>query len=100
MDKESEAYKSGEFEEMFEAAELGSLAAEDIVAYSESKRRYDDMQMAYEYSYSKGEAEGRAEGIAEGRNMTIRLLYSNGMSIELISKYLDVPKDDIEKILM
>lgn len=95
MDKESKAYKSGEFDEMFEAAEIGSLAAEDMVAYSASKRRYDDMQLAYEYSYSKGEAEGEAKG----RNNTIRLLHSNGMSVELISKYLDLPKDDIEKLL-
>lgn len=95
MDKESKAYKSGEFDEMFEAAKLDSLAAEDMVAYSQSKRRYNDMQLAYKYSYSKGEAEGRAEE----RERMIRILCNNGMSMELISKYLDMPLTDIEKII-
>lgn len=107
MDKESNAYKSGEFDEMFEAAEIDNLAAEDVVAYSESKQKLKDIQLAYQYSYSAGEAAGRAAGEAAGRASgraeervsMIHAMRNNGLSAELISMYLGLSLSDVEKII-
>lgn len=67
MDKESKAYKCGEFNEMFEAAEIGNFAKEDIVAYKQSKRYYEDQILYREAAIDEGMAKGIAKGIAEGR---------------------------------
>lgn len=70
MDKESKAYKSGEFQEMFQAAELDNLVKEDYVAYSQSYLKYEDTLDAIQYSYDQGQEygvkRGRKEGIKEG----------------------------------
>lgn len=62
MDKNSKAYKSGEYEEMFDAAEIGSLAAEDVVAYNQSKRFFDDRILYHEAALDEGEKIGFKEG--------------------------------------
>ena len=71
MDKNSEAYKSKDYSDMFEAAEIGSFAAEDVVAYKQSVRAYEDRKLyfdsAYSDGYENGEAEGFAKGMEEGR---------------------------------
>lgn len=63
-----EAYKSGEFDDMFNEAALDNMAAEDMVAYSESKLRYEDDLAALDYRYDEGKAEGIDEGRAIGKD--------------------------------
>lgn len=72
MDKESKAYKSGEFYDFFKESEVQSLAAEDAVAYSQSNLRYWENQQAVEYASRKGRVEGWYEGEKEGRKVGIR----------------------------
>ena len=67
MDTNSEAYKSGEYKEIFESAETGLLAAEDYELYSASAEAVREHEAAVAYAANKGKAEGRAEGWAEGR---------------------------------
>ena len=67
MDTYSEAYKSGEYKEVFESAETGLLAAEDYELYSASAEAVREHEAAVAYAANKGKAEGRAEGWAEGR---------------------------------
>ncbi|MBD5356326.1 MAG: Rpn family recombination-promoting nuclease/putative transposase [Bacteroides sp.] len=66
LNKQSQPYLSGEYDEIFKAAELSSMKKEDIVAYSDSI--YKEMEMAETLEYNKGlaRAEGRAEGLAQG----------------------------------
>lgn len=45
MDKESDAYKCKEYEDMFKAAEIGDFAADEVVAYSQSVRAYEDREL-------------------------------------------------------
>lgn len=70
MDKNSEAYRSREYEDFFDAAELDSLAAEDFVAYSQSYAKMEETERAMEYmcsqSFSKGEAVGFSKGESVG----------------------------------
>lgn len=85
MDKNSDAYKSKEYAELFDASETSSLVAEEMVAYSQSYARMEEDRAAIAYnaelSRQKGWAEGRAEGIKEGikegeYNAAVSIAYS------------------------
>lgn len=78
MDKESKAYRSGEFSDIFKEAELENIAAEEMVAYSESKLKLQDDLAALDYTFEKGVNKGRAEGRAElQREAAIKMLKAN-----------------------
>ncbi|MDE5850141.1 MAG: Rpn family recombination-promoting nuclease/putative transposase [Muribaculaceae bacterium] len=70
MDKNSDAYRSREYDDFFDAAELDNLAEEDFVAYSQSYAKMEETERAMEYmcsqSFSKGEAAGFAKGESVG----------------------------------
>ena len=42
---------------------------------------------------------GREEGRSEGRAEVVRKMHSNGMSIEQICTILEIPEQDVERIL-
>lgn len=101
MDKNSKAYKSGEFSDIFHEAELENIAAEDMVAYSVSKLKYEDDLAALDYTFEKGVMQGREEGREEGRaeglrESAVKMLHANldpqfiqqitGLSIEEINE--------------
>ena len=50
MDTYSEAYKSGEYKEIFESAETGLLAAEDYELYSASTEAVREHEAAVAYA--------------------------------------------------
>ncbi len=96
MDKESKAYKSKLYDDMFDAAEISSMAAEDVVTYGQSQRKLEDMQLAYDWARSEGwelgieegREEGRQKGREEGRDkamlLTARKLLDNGIDPDFI----------------
>ncbi len=89
MDKESEAYKCKEYEDMFNAAEIGDFAAEEVVAYSKSVRAYEDRELYRESGYSDGFEEGKEEGREEGKKETSRKMRDVGIDAELIRQITD-----------
>lgn len=111
MDKRSKAYKSGEYDEMFREAEISSMVAEDVVAYSDSVQKYYDDMAALEYAtraaqkkglemgMEEGRAQGMAQGMAQGKEEIIRTLFANGMKPDLISDFTNIPPDKIMEIL-
>lgn len=98
MDKNSEAYKSREYQDMFDAAEIGSFAAEDVVAYKQSTRAYEDRELyvdsaykdGYETGIEKGIEKGIERGIEKGREegvqITARKMFDSGMDPDFIRK--------------
>ncbi len=102
MDKESKAYKSGEFEDIFSEAALENMAAEDVVAYGESRVRYEDDLAALEYNYkkglTKGMSEGKIEGIAEGLRQSALKMLEAGMDFDFIHQITDLPIEQIKKL--
>ena len=70
MDKDSKAYKSREFDEMFREAEIDNLVNEEAVAYSQSRLKYEETLAAVDYasnsSFERGIAIGEERGIAIG----------------------------------
>lgn len=84
MDKNSEAYKCKKYEDMFDAAEISSMSAEDVVTYGQSQRKLEDMQLAYDWARSEGREQGREEGREEGIRMTARKFFDNGIDSDFI----------------
>ena len=82
MDKNSEAYRSKEYEDFFDAAELENLAEEDFVAYSQSYAKMEETERAMEYmcsqSFSKGEAVGFSRGESVGFSKGESVGFSKG----------------------
>lgn len=97
LDKNSEIYKSKEYQDMFDAAETDNMVKEELVAYSESLQRMRDYQSGLDYArkesfedgVSKGIEKGREEGKEEGREeerlKSIRFMLSLGIAPEVIA---------------
>ncbi len=77
MDKDSKAYKSKEFDEMFREAEIDNLVNEEAVAYSQSRLKYEETLAAVDYasnsSFERGIAIGEERGIAIGEERGIAI---------------------------
>lgn len=104
MDKNSEAYKSKKYKDMFDATEISSMAAEDVVTYGQSQRKLEDMQLAYDWARNEGYTQGikqgiergieqgiergidqgKEEGREEGIRITARKLFDNGIDPDFI----------------
>ena len=74
--------------------------------YAEETRR-EGIEEGIEKGLEKGREEGREEGLIEGvkkgkqqeRILLINEMFKNGLSIENISKYLNIPLDNIEQYI-
>lgn len=103
MDKNSDAYKGKQYSEIFDASEIASMASEDVVAYSQSLYRKNDIMDAIEYasqeSYNRGISKGIEKGIEEERIRFIRIMDKMGISPEQIAKSYNVSEEEIHKIL-
>lgn len=112
MDKKSKPYDNPEYRELFDAAEISSLAAEDAVTYNQSVLGLASQRRAIEYAskkaegegLKKGKIEGREEGRMEGREkaMTemVMKLYNAGMTPEFIQNITGFGLDEISKIII
>lgn len=103
MDKESKAYKSGEFDEMFNASEIGGLVEEEATAYSKSRLKLEEMIEAVNYaskeSFEKGIAEGMEKGLEQGRQeeklALAKIMLSSGYSADEIKKLTGFSVDSL-----
>ena len=66
LNKNSKPYKSGEYEEMFNASELAFMAAEDIVEYKTSILAEMERESELEYAKEEGIEKGIEKGIVQG----------------------------------
>ncbi len=66
LNKESKPYKTKGYEEMFNASEIASMAAEDIVAYRNSimieMERQSELEFKKEEGIKIGEEKGKLKG--------------------------------------
>lgn len=99
------------FARLEQVASYAALAEEDRIAYEA------DLKWASEYEEelatakrqaaregreegrAQGIAEGRAEGIIEGKIESAKLMLADGLSLDMISKYVDIPLNDLKDIL-
>lgn len=70
LNKESKPYKTGEYDELFKASEMASMAMEDIVEYRNSIMAEMERESELEFAKEEGREEGKEEGKLEvARNM-------------------------------
>ena len=81
MDKESKAYKSREFDEMFREAEIDNLVNEEAVAYSQSRLKYEETLAAVNYASSSSFERGIAIGEERGRQAGLAIGEERGIAI-------------------
>lgn len=111
MDKNSKAYLSGEFDELFNESEIANMAAEDVVAYGQSYQKYvdtlDAVETAARTSFSKGEDSGFEKGMKKGiekgiereRLKSIKIMHSMGIPASVIAENYGMSISDISVIL-
>lgn len=98
MDKKSKPYESGEFSDLFDASEIGSLAAEDVVRYSESYAKLEADRRAIAYAaecagnkrFEEGLEQGMQQGKKEEKIQIARKLLAKGMSRDEIMEITGV----------
>lgn len=110
LDKNSEAYKSGEYDEFFEAAESDNLMMDDVVEYSNSLQKLKDTEagiryaaiVSYEEGLEKGMEKGMEKGIEKGmaieRERNARMLLEFKMPISQISKITGLSIEEINAL--
>lgn len=94
LDMESKPYKSGEYDEMFDAAKLSSLAAEEAVAYRQSERYFLDRELYRESGYDEGMEKGREEGMEIAMLSTARKMKEAGCDPSLIKQITGLNPQD------
>ena len=82
--------------------DISALSKEDRMKYDESIKIYRDnlavMSFAEANGREKGRAEGKAEGKAEEKISIARQMKADGVPTEVIMKYTQLSKEDIEQL--
>ncbi|MDE6697770.1 MAG: Rpn family recombination-promoting nuclease/putative transposase [Muribaculaceae bacterium] len=95
LDKESKPYKTGDYDEMFEASEIASMAAEDIVAYRNSIMLEMEHQSELEFAKVEGREEGREEGRIEERMEVAKKMKKSKMPLGDIMLFTGLTKEQV-----
>ena len=90
LDKDSKPYKTGEYEEMFRASEIASMAAEDIVEYRNSIMIEMERQSALEFA--------KEEGREEEKLVMARKMKERGMNLGDIMLFTGLTQQQIEAL--
>ncbi len=90
LNKESKPYKSKEYEEMFNASEIASMAAEDIVAYRSSIMIEMEHQSELEFKKEEGREEGKLE--------VARKMKEGGMKLGDIMLFTGLTEQQIQEL--
>ena len=71
----------------------------NIIDSAEKRAREEGLLQGRLQGLAEGRAEGHAEGREEGRRMVVQKLIASGMSVESVSKILQIPEDELKKML-
>ena len=71
----------------------------NIIDSAEKCAREEGLLQGRLQGLAEGRAEGHAEGREEGRRMVVQKLIASGMSVESVSKILQIPEDELKKML-
>ena len=100
MDKNSKAYKSGEFDDLFEASERVVMEPAEAIAYVESYLRMKNfrhnLELVRAESIEKGFEKGRKEGMHEEKLAVAQKMLELGSEIDLICNVTGLTKEEIE----
>ena len=102
LDSLPEKLRERVFEKIFSVAEISKLSYEEYLQYISSLKVYRDNKNSLDTARAEGEAKGRAEGEAKGKaeeKLEIaKNLKKDNLPVELIAKYTNLTKEEIEKL--
>ncbi len=90
------------FKRLFNLAEISKYDKNERLAYQDSLKNYRDyyntMDYAKQQALDEGLAKGRAEGISQSKLEMAKKMKDDGMSIEIIQKYTELSKEQIDNL--
>lgn len=110
LNKESKPYKTRGYDEMFDAAEIASMAAEDIVEYRNSIliemerqselefKKEEGIELGIELGIEKGMEKGRIEGMEKEKLEIARKMRQGGMATGDIMLYTGLTETQISDL--
>ena len=102
LNKDSKPYRTGEYEEMFNASEIASLAAEDLMEYKSSllaeMERESEIEYAEEQGIKQGFEKGIEKGIEKGKFEVAQRMKNNGFAIGDIMLATGLTEQQIESL--
>ena len=87
------------YRRLFEACEISAFSKDKHAKYQEDMFDEKRLKGIEDANRRIGREEGRAEGRSEGRAEIVRKMHSSGMSVEQICAILEMPEQDVERIL-
>ena len=90
LNKDSKPYRTGEYEEMFNASEIASLAAEDLMEYMSSLLAEMERESEIEYA--------EEQGIEKGKFEVAQRMKNNGFAIGDIMLATGLTEQQIESL--
>ena len=87
-----------EFKCISHITDISALSKEDRMKYDESIKIYRDNLAVMSFAETNGMEKGRAEGKAEEKISIARRMKADGLPTEVIMKYTQLTKEDIEQL--
>ena len=86
------------YEKLFAAAEIAKYSRAEREQYEESLKYYRDIKNVIDTAFEDGELKGKIEGKIEERTEIARVMKSDGLPFDIISKYTGLSIEEIEKL--
>ena len=90
------------FKKLFEQAEIAKYSVEERRQYEASQKEYWDYTSTLETAELKGEKKGEKKGLIKGEKKkaidVAKKMKTDGLPVEMIAKYTELPPDQIEKL--
>ncbi|MFK7796347.1 MAG: Rpn family recombination-promoting nuclease/putative transposase [Aureispira sp.] len=87
------------FKKLFEVAEIAKFTEREKKEYENSLKVYRDMKNVVDTAKEEGKEEGREEGREEKEEEVIEKCMEEGMQPELISKIVNLPLAEVNRII-
>ena len=90
------------FKKLFEQAEIAKYSVEERRQYEASQKEYWDYTSTLETAELKGEKKGEKKGLIKGEKKkaidVAKKMKTDGLPVEMIAKYTELPPEQIEKL--
>lgn len=78
--------------------DISALSKEDRIKYDETIKIYRDYLAVVSFAEATGREQGFKEGLEEEKISIARQMKADGLSTEIIMKYTQLTKEDIEQL--